>query len=259
MILAGSFSSVETGSIDGRMLIARESLWLAGLIFGLVDFYLELSSPEKRWNKNTWRAPWSSKGKIALEDDEEADTVDQPNGGGAVSGKDEYGDVESPVLTANFYERLSFSWLTPMLSLGTRKYLGEEDMWSLPPDDSAEALSNRLDRAWQQQVQMVKEGKKSKPSLKLAVFWAYGGPYFIAGMLKVAYDALNFLQPQLLRLLLRFVTSYGADDPMPPIAGYAITIMMFITSNVATSTLHQYFDRCFATSMSFPLLCASEA
>ena len=99
------------------MLIARESLWLANLIFGLVDFSLELFSPEKRWSKSVWRAPWTSKGKIALEEDEEADTVEQLNGGGAVSGRDEYGDVESPVLTANFYERrvmVAFKgwWLT---------------------------------------------------------------------------------------------------------------------------------------------------
>lgn len=121
-------------------------------------------------------------------------------------------------------------------------------MWSLPPNDSAESLSNRLAAAWQQQLSLVSAKKKSKPSLKIAIFRAYGGPYFIAGVLKATYDCMSFLQPQLLRLLLSYVSSYGTDHPLPPIAGFGISIMMFVTANIGTAMLHQYFDRCYATS-----------
>lgn len=121
-------------------------------------------------------------------------------------------------------------------------------MWSLPPADSAESLSNRLATTWQQQLDLVKSKKKAKPSLKLAIAKAYGGPYVVAGILKGVYDCISFLQPQLLRLLLSYVSSYGTDHPMPPVAGFAIAIMMFVTANIGTAILHQYFDRCFATS-----------
>jgi hypothetical protein len=47
---------------------------------------------------------------------------------------------------------------------------------------------------------------------------------------------------------LAYVSSYGTDHPMPAVAGYAISILMFLSANLATSFLHQYFDRCFATS-----------
>ncbi len=123
-------------------------------------------------------------------------------------------------------------------------------MWSLPPSDSAESLSNRLHSAWQRQLSLVSSKKKNKPSLKLAIAHAYGWPYLIAGILKATYDCISFLQPQLLRLLLSYVSSYGTDRPMPPIAGFAIAILMFVTANVGTAMLHQYFDRCFTTSMS---------
>jgi ATP-binding cassette subfamily C (CFTR/MRP) protein 1 len=126
-------------------------------------------------------------------------------------------------------------------------------MWSLPPTDSAESLSNRLHTTWQEQVALAKAGKKSKASLKMAIFKAYGAPYVTAGILKALYDSLSFLQPQLLRILLSFVSSYGQDTPMPPVAGFAISVAMFITANVATAFLHQYFDRCFATSEFEPL------
>ena len=133
------------------------------------------------------------------------------------------------------------------------QFLGEEDMWSLPPNDSAEALSNRLATSWQKQLDYVKAGQKKKASLKIAIARAYGGPYLVAGILKATYDSISFLQPQLLRLLLRFVSSYGTDNPLPPVAGYGIAIMMFVSANVGTAMLHQYFDRCFATSRLPPL------
>lgn len=253
MILTGALSLDLSHSLPGRLLLAREALWLASAGFGMIEFVLELYSPEKRWKRIRWRAPWSSEGKIALEQDEEEealDGVEDLNGGGGVSGKNEYGEVESPVSTANIFERLTFSWLTPLLSLGTRKFLGEEDMWSLPPNDSAEALSNRLQVAWDRQIDAVKRQKKSEPSLKIAIAQAYGFPYLIAGLLKALYDSLSFLQPQLLRLLLSYVSSYGTDSPLPPVAGYAISIAMFVSANVATAVLHQYFDRCFSTSKS---------
>jgi hypothetical protein len=62
----------------------------------------------------------------------------------------------------------------------------------------------------------------------------------------------------MLRLLLSFVQSYapasftGADRPpgaQEPIRGYAIAVGMFVLANMATAMLHQYFDRCFATTM----------
>lgn len=125
-------------------------------------------------------------------------------------------------------------------------------MWAIPSYDSAESLSQRLYTAWQRQTQLVKDGKKKAPSLKIAIFQAFGWPYFIAGLLKACYDSLSFLQPQLLRLLLRYVSSYGTDHPMPAVAGFGISVMMFVSANVATALLHQYFDRCFTTSKLVP-------
>ncbi|WWD18144.1 hypothetical protein CI109_102593 [Kwoniella shandongensis] len=250
MIVTGELGSHLTKSKSGRIFLARETFWFASIAVGLIDFVFELYSPEKRWRK--WKAPWTKEGKIALEEDEDEeseDGVDGLDGEGAVPGKNEHGETESPVTTANIYEQLTFSYLTPLLSLGTRKFLGEEDMWALPSNDSAEALSHRLQNTWQHEVDSVKSGKKKKPSLTLAIFKAYGFPYFVAGLMKALYDLLSFLQPQLLRLLLAFVSSYGTDNPMPPVTGFAISILFFVSANVATAVLHQYFQKCFTTTM----------
>lgn len=115
MILTGELSLDINGTTSGRITLAREALWIATIGLGLVDLMLELFSPEKRWKKFKLLGPWQKEGKIKLDDsdeeDEAANGVDAVNGGGAVPSKTEDG-VESPVVTANIYERLTFSWLT---------------------------------------------------------------------------------------------------------------------------------------------------
>jgi len=128
-------------------------------------------------------------------------------------------------------------------------------MSSLPPSDSAEALNARLTEAWEQQKTYVAQGKKKRPSLKIALFRAFGQPFVVAGFLKATYDVLSFLQPQLLRLLLNFVKSYAPTDkkghstPQPAIQGFVTAFAMFACANMATFFLHQYFSKAFATGM----------
>lgn len=141
------------------------------------------------------------------------------------------------------------------MRLGAKRYIEEDDMWPLPSADSAESLNARLDAAWQAQLHKCATGSRKRASLTLALIKAYGGPYLVAGGMKAIYDCLSFLQPQLLRLLLDFVQSYETTDArgevrrQEPIRGFAIATSMFIAANAATFLLHQYFDRCFATTM----------
>lgn len=101
MILTGLLSFDMTNTSAGRLTLARESLWLASVGLGIAEFVLELYSPEKRW-----------KGGIKLPDSDDEDEARDHVEGYSALGKNEYGDVESPVVSANIYERLTFSWLT---------------------------------------------------------------------------------------------------------------------------------------------------
>ena len=215
--------------IRSLSLIAKVSfgMWMAAIGFGLIAYGFECLCPERP-------------GKDGY----------QPVGDGEDNDSKEELFNESPMMAANMYSRLTFSWLTPMLQLGTKKFLGEEDMWTLPPSDSAESLGSRVAFTWARQQAIAKSpsSKKSKANLKIALAQAFGGPFAMAGFLKLIYDCLAFVQPQLLRMLLRFVESYRTEKPMPPAAGFGIAILMFVSANVGTAVLHQYFDRCFATS-----------
>ncbi|GAA5856368.1 hypothetical protein JCM8547_008708 [Rhodosporidiobolus lusitaniae] len=243
------------------------------LFFVTAFFLLELLGPHG-WEGMSWRdfVPFvKNQGKIRLGSEEE-----QRRNGGQV---DEYGvweQAECPRIRANIFQRLTFSWMTPMMKTGKEKYLTEEDLWALPPDDTAHALGSRLEAAWQSRRAAIadktdthppsfqepsyavsaadgrgkKEAeKKKKPSLLGALVAAYGGPFFMAALYKLLQDILAFVQPQLLRRLLQFVGTYNTDDGEPAFHGYAIALGMFVCAVTQTLLLHCYFARVFETGM----------
>lgn len=110
-----------------------------------------------------------------------------------------------------------------MMKLGFKKHLVETDLWALPKADQADSLGQKFAIKWDRQRQLVKEGRKSKPSLWIALAQAYGGPYAVAAGFKATQDVLSFLQPQLLKWLLAFVNSYRSDDPQPASHGFAVS------------------------------------
>ncbi|OCH93693.1 metal resistance protein YCF1 [Obba rivulosa] len=151
--------------------------------------------------------------------------------------------VESPLLTANIFSVWTFSWMSDLMTKGAKQYITEKDLPSLVPQDEAANLGRKLQRAL-----------SKHSSLWTALFLAYGGPYAFAAFLKIVQDCLAFLQPQLLRWLLAYISEYqsarysGGATPSP-FEGFAIAVIMFIASCVQTVILHQYFQHCFETGM----------
>ena len=115
----------------------------------------------------------------------------------------------------------------------------------------------------------------SSKSLWTALFASYGGPFAFAACLKLLQDSLAFLQPQLLRLFLSFISSYqsarlsGISDHLAPSAveGISIATIMFLTAMVQSIILHQvrvhfekfplFVDICFSIfSVASRLACA---
>ena len=81
----------------------------------------------------------------------------------------------------------------------------------------------------------------------MALFASYGGPLAFAACLKFIQDCLSFLQPQLLRLFLSFISSYqsaklsGTDEHLAPSAveGFSIATLMFLAAITQSIMLHQ--------------------
>ncbi|KAJ7050501.1 multidrug resistance-associated ABC transporter [Mycena amicta] len=157
--------------------------------------------------------------------------------------KDEKSMHESPLLTANIFNRWFFGWLTPLLAKGSSQDITEDDLPSLVPTDESEVLGHRLETYLARQY-----------GVWSSLFLAYGGPYAVALLLKVFQDLLAFLQPQLLRLLLAYIaryqnSRYQGDDRPSVLEGFSIAVLMFVASVAQTVLLNQYFQRTFETGM----------
>jgi ATP-binding cassette subfamily C (CFTR/MRP) protein 1 len=151
---------------------------------------------------------------------------------------------ECPIEYATVFSILTFSWMTPMMAYGYKKFLTEEDLWNLAKRDTTKATGESFQKAWEYELE-----NKKNPSLWMAIFRAFNGPYFRGSLFKIISDTLAFVQPQLLRLLIVWVKSYSTDNPQPVIKGAAIALAMFAVSVGQTMGLHQYFQRAFETGM----------
>ena len=150
---------------------------------------------------------------------------------------------ECPMEYADIFSIITFSWMTPMMKFGYRNFLTQDDLWNLRKRDTTKVTGAAMSDAWNTELE------RKNPSLWLAMFRAFGGPYFRGAVFKSLSDVLNFVQPQLLRLLITWVASYRTSDPQPVVRGVAIALSMFLTSVVQTACLHQYFQRAFETGM----------
>ncbi|KAL4792353.1 P-loop containing nucleoside triphosphate hydrolase protein [Aspergillus venezuelensis] len=160
------------------------------------------------------------------------------------SAYDALGDEdECPYEYADIFSVLTFSWMTPMMKFGYKNFLTQDDLWNLRRSDTTRKTGATLEENWEHELE------KEKPSLWMALFKSYSGPYVVGAIVKCGSDILAFVQPQLLRILIDFINSYKTDEPQPVIRGVAISLAMFIVSVTQTSFLHQYFQRAFDTGM----------
>jgi len=151
---------------------------------------------------------------------------------------------ECPVEYATVFSILTFSWMTPMMRYGYKKFLTEDDLWNLAKRDTTKSTGAVFQEAWEHELETRKN-----PSLWMALFRGFSGPYFRGACFKTVSDTLAFVQPQLLRLLIQFVASHKTDKPEPIVRGASIALAMFAVSIGQTMALHQYFQRAFETGM----------
>lgn len=64
--------------------------------------------------------------------------------------------MDCPEETTNIFGRLTFSWLTPLMKLGHKTPLVQDDLWNLPHGDEAEVISYKFQKNWQKELKKKK-------------------------------------------------------------------------------------------------------
>uniref|UniRef100_A0A452UGL2 Multidrug resistance-associated protein 1 n=1 Tax=Ursus maritimus TaxID=29073 RepID=A0A452UGL2_URSMA len=162
-----------------------------------------------------------------------------------------------PELSAGFLSRLSFWWFTKMAILGYRRPLEEQDLWSLKEDDCSQKLVQGLLEEWKKLQEQAKRASEEdevllrgrarprQPSFLRALLATFSSTLLISIGLKVIQDLLSFVNPQLLSILIRFIS-----NPMAPAWwGFLVAGLMFSCSMMQTLILHQYYHLIFVSAL----------
>lgn len=142
--------------------------------------------------------------------------------------------------------------MTPLLRKGATQFIVEDDIPSLRPEDDSAKLGDKLEKALSKRyflpLPLPSHSYTQSSALWKALFVAYGSSYAVAGGLKILQDCLAFLQPQLLRWLLAYISKYQSarSEPetssfrKPPVLeGFSIAALMFIAGTAQTVVLNQ--------------------
>ncbi|KAI8072721.1 multi drug resistance-associated protein MRP [Gongronella butleri] len=149
----------------------------------------------------------------------------------------------TPENDCHIFARILFMWLNPMVDLGMRKPLTQDDMWPLRAGEESKDLSRQFDAIW------AKELQRPRPLLARALLRLAGWNYALAGAIKLIKDVLQYTQPLLLKQLIFWVTSYATESPRPAYQGVLIAVGMFLSSMVQTVCFNQYFHLCFQAAI----------
>jgi len=155
---------------------------------------------------------------------------------------EEEGLNDCPEENANIFSLLTFWWLNKLMKLGHEKPLTMDDLWNVNRADRSRVVSQQFQKYWQRETQ------KAKPSLLRACVKAFGGTFFLAAFFKFTQDVMAFIQPQLLRRLMQFISSYQTNETDIS-EGLSIAISMLLTAMVQSLCLHQYFQRTIVSGM----------
>nr|CCA18266.1 MultidrugResistance like protein 1 putative [Albugo laibachii Nc14] len=161
---------------------------------------------------------------------------------------DRYPSQHSNCLTSLF-----FLWLNPLMKLGSEKPLEHDDLFQLDPYNRANCVKARFEQFWEQEIKLskaknmkCKNGKKAhNPNLGWALAHAFGGPFLVAGLLKLLHDTLQFVSPLVINRIIAYL-----NVPSAPLSeGIMYAAIIFVSGVVQSFALRQYFFYCYECGM----------
>jgi ATP-binding cassette, subfamily C (CFTR/MRP), member 1 len=171
-------------------------------------------------------------------------------------------DKPCPELAASFPSKILFQWFDSFVWLGFKRPLENKDLWSMKPEDTSTEVAPLFLKYWNQSVaknsqiepepsaptasfkkssasvSFVNTKAKKPSSIVPALVKAFGGTFLFGSVLKLVNDLMTFVSPQILKLLINFVSE---DEPMWK--GYLYAGLLFGVASTQTLFLAQYFHK----------------
>lgn len=154
----------------------------------------------------------------------------------------EYSKSETlkPLLSKpNLIAKFTFTWMNSLISNSYRNQTIEaDDLPPAPEDFATEKFTEKLQKYWDDPAQ-----KKTKNYLLVSLIRAFGHLALVSFLYEAGDSLLNFVQPQLLRLLIVFIGDRVQDKDVPVLKGVLICFCMFAVTLLQTAMNNQYVLR----------------
>ncbi|KAF9372450.1 hypothetical protein CPB97_001258, partial [Podila verticillata] len=180
-----------------------------------------------------------------------------------------------PEYTSSVFSRLTFAWVQPLMTLGSKRPIEKEDIWELTEQRRASYVATRFREFWAKEVAKHKESvieaerieaeialatsasgkliKTKKPRIYQPKLWkainnTFLWQFWSAAVLKVTGDSLQVFQPLVTKAILTFAqNSWNAHAnglPLPPLwHGILMAVAFFVMGVLSTLALHQFWQR----------------
>ncbi|KAI1297541.1 hypothetical protein EDD11_007103 [Mortierella claussenii] len=175
----------------------------------------------------------------------------------------------SPEAYSNFFVRMTFLWLLPLLNKGTRKTLRMDDIWALHPKLlsyplflASQARIDADEAIARQRAQHLKAGgADDTPSVQSHSINLYsvlmstvGWSFWSAVIPRLLYIAALYVRPIFFTSLLDFLSSYSAESKAKGIEpeawkGFGYVIAIFVSAVLSGIFNAQFSNICFQSSV----------
>lgn len=150
---------------------------------------------------------------------------------------------------SSLWSSLTFSWMRPLLELGSKRPLENSDLGRLDLHDQARSIYELFKMSWENSGRSFDEKSSENESKNRSLVWtlieAYGFPFILAGFLKLFHDSCLFLGPVLLNRIILFLK----DPSLPLSTGLFYVFLLFLSQMLMAFCLRQYFWWCFRVGM----------
>lgn len=142
--------------------------------------------------------------------------------------------VISGFAKAGFFSKATFTWLTALLVIGSKRSLEQADVPQLSPDDRAESMYRLFKSKWP-------ENSNSNHLLINTLLKCFWPQLVFCGILQLIRSIAMFGGP----LLISSFTNYVSGDRVSRYDGYALVVMLLAAKTIEVFSYHQYNFQCY--------------
>ncbi|KAF9165614.1 hypothetical protein DFQ26_009690 [Actinomortierella ambigua] len=145
---------------------------------------------------------------------------------------------------ANWFSRITFHYMQPIISLGFRRPLESNDINNtMPADVKTESSYGQLSRAWKTHRAKA-EAKGKSPSLAHVLAVTYWTDWVYLAILVLTNSSFKFVTPVLIQQILQYLESGSTEEhpePEPRLKGILLAALMFMTAMAVSFLTGQVF------------------